>query len=77
MTSPDGITWITRATPADNNNWMSLCWSPELSQFVVTAISGTGNRVMTAYGCTYNPLTDFAVPKITPPAGCYAHVFAG
>ena len=36
-----------------------------------------GSRVMTAYGCTYNPTTDFAVPKIEAPGGCYAHILAG
>ena len=76
MTSPDGITWTARTSAADNW-WRGVCWSPELSLFVAVADSGTGNRVMTAYGCTYNPLSDFAVPKITPPAGCYAHIFAG
>jgi hypothetical protein len=44
---------------------------------VSVSSGGAGNRVMTAYGCTYNPLTDFAVPKITAPAGCYSYVFAG
>ena len=39
--------WITRANPADNN-WDSVCWSPELSLFVAVAYSGTGNRVMTS-----------------------------
>ena len=76
MTSPDGINWTSRTSAADNS-WRSVCWSPELSLFVAVAETGSGNRVMTAYGCMYNPITDFAVPKITPPAGCYAHIFAG
>ena len=76
-TVPDGAgTWTARTSAADNN-WRSVCWSPELALFVAVAETGAGNRVMTAYGCTYNPLTDFAVPKITAPAGCYAHIFAG
>jgi hypothetical protein len=29
MTSPDGITWTTRTTPA-NNEWRSVTWSAEL-----------------------------------------------
>ena len=76
MTSPDGITWTVR-TGAVDNDWRITRWSPELSIIVTVSYSGTGNRVMTAYGCTYNPITDFAVPKITPPAGCYAHILAG
>ncbi|NBU34502.1 hypothetical protein EBZ38_09815 [bacterium] len=47
MTSPDGITWTTRASAADNN-WSSVVWSPELGLFVAVAYSGTGNRVMTS-----------------------------
>jgi hypothetical protein len=47
MTSPDGITWTTR-TSAANNEWYSVCWSPELGLFVAVAITGTGNRVMTS-----------------------------
>jgi hypothetical protein len=31
-----------------NNEWSSICWSPELSLFVAVASSGTGNRVMTS-----------------------------
>ena len=47
MTSPDGITWTIRTSAADNN-WHSVCWSPELSLFVAVSYSGTGNRVMTS-----------------------------
>ena len=47
MTSPDGITWTTR-TSAANNAWLSVCWSPELGIFVAVANSGSGTRVMTA-----------------------------
>ncbi|KKN03551.1 hypothetical protein LCGC14_1106650, partial [marine sediment metagenome] len=39
--------WITRTSPADNN-WRSVCWSPELSLFCAVAITGTNNRVMTS-----------------------------
>jgi len=53
MTSPDGITWTIRVSAADNN-WYSICWSPELSLFVAVAATGTGNRVMTSpYGTTW------------------------
>ncbi len=76
MTSPDGITWTDRTSAADNA-WSSVCWSQELATAVIVGETGTANRVQTIYGCTYNPLTDFAVPKITPPAGCYAHILAG
>ena len=77
MTSPDGITWTSRNSGLPDKGWRRVVWSPELAMFAVVGNVGEGNRVMTAYGCTYNPLTDFAVPKITPPAGCYAHIFAG
>jgi hypothetical protein len=41
-------TWTTRTTPV-NNEWRSVCWSPELGIFVAVAeIVGTGNRVMTS-----------------------------
>src|SRR3990172_2689119 len=40
-----GINWTIRTSAADNN-WRSVCWSPELGLFAAVAISGTGNRVM-------------------------------
>ena len=45
MTSPDGVNWTTRATPADNS-WYGVCYNGRL--FVAVAYSGTGNRVMTS-----------------------------
>ena len=39
--------WTIRTSAADND-WFSVCWSPELSLFCAVAISGTGNRVMTS-----------------------------
>jgi len=47
MSSPDGITWTLRNSAVDNN-WYSICWSPELGLFVVVSITGTGDRVMTS-----------------------------
>jgi hypothetical protein len=47
MTSPDGISWTTRTSAADNS-WVGLTWSPALSLFCAVASSGTGNRVMTS-----------------------------
>jgi hypothetical protein len=44
MTSPDGITWTSRQSAA-NNSWESVCHGNGL--FVAVAWSGTGNRVMT------------------------------
>lgn len=38
--------WVTRASATDNN-WTSVCWSPELSLFVAVSQTGVGNRVMT------------------------------
>ncbi|XDD46379.1 hypothetical protein AB3N60_17000 [Leptospira sp. WS39.C2] len=39
--------WIIRSGLVDNN-WYSVCWSPEREIFVAVAASGTGNRVMTS-----------------------------
>ncbi|WP_052201683.1 WD40 repeat domain-containing protein [Ensifer sp. ZNC0028] len=39
--------WVSAASPADNN-WLSICWSPDLHLFVAVAGTGTGNRVMTS-----------------------------
>ena len=47
MTSPDGITWTSRSSAADNA-WTSLCWSPERERLVAVSSSGTGNRIMTS-----------------------------
>jgi hypothetical protein len=47
MTSPDGITWTTRASAA-NNGWLSVTWSSELGLLVAVSISGTGDRIMTS-----------------------------
>jgi hypothetical protein len=46
MTSPDAITWSTQTIP--NQSWYGIIWSAELGIFCATAISGTGNRVMTS-----------------------------
>ena len=45
MSSPDGITWTTRTSAADNN-WKSVTYGAGL--FVAVAFSGVGNRVMTS-----------------------------
>jgi hypothetical protein len=45
MTSPDGITWTSRTSAADNS-WSSVTYGNGL--FVGVAGSGTGNRVMTS-----------------------------
>ena len=39
--------WTIRVSAADNN-WHSVCWSPELGLFAAVAFSGAGNRVMTS-----------------------------
>jgi hypothetical protein len=44
MTSTDGVTWTLRTTP--DQTWNAIAWSPELSLFVVVALSGTS--VMTS-----------------------------
>jgi hypothetical protein len=45
MTSPDGINWTSRTTPADNN-WTDITYANGL--FVAVAQSGIGDRVMTS-----------------------------
>jgi predicted RecA/RadA family phage recombinase len=46
MTSPDGITWTSRTTPAVDKGWYAVAYGNSL--FVAVADSGTGNRVMTS-----------------------------
>ena len=45
MTSPDGITWTSRSSAADNS-WQSVTYGNGL--FVAVALTGSGNRVMTS-----------------------------
>ena len=45
MTSPDGITWTSRTSAADNS-WLSVAYGDGL--FVAVSVDGTGNRVMTS-----------------------------
>jgi hypothetical protein len=42
-----GAPWISSVSGA-NNNWRSVCWSPELGLFCAVASSGSSNRVMTS-----------------------------
>lgn len=46
MTSPNGSTWTTYSIT--NNQWRSVCWSPELGLFCGVAQTGTGNRAITS-----------------------------
>jgi hypothetical protein len=58
MTSPDGITWTSRTSAADNN-WYSVTYGNGL--FVAVSGSGTGNRVMTSPdGITWTSRTSAA-----------------
>jgi len=45
MTSPDGITWTSRTSAADNY-WYGVTYGN--GTFVAVAASGSGNRVMTS-----------------------------
>jgi hypothetical protein len=47
MTSPDGITWTSRTSAADNG-WLSVTWAKELGLFCAVSYTGSGNRVMTS-----------------------------
>lgn len=40
-------TWTPRASAVDND-WYSVCWSPERGLFCAVAYTGVGNRVMTS-----------------------------
>ena len=44
MTSPDGTTWTSRTSAADND-WHSVAYGNDL--WVAVASTGTGSRVMT------------------------------
>jgi hypothetical protein len=62
VTSPDGITWTSRTSAADNE-WCSVTWGTPggSSLFVAVAVSGTGNRVMTSPdGITWTSRTSAA-----------------
>lgn len=49
MTSPNGLTWTIRTTPADED-WDAVCWGAPSGTgiFVAVAVSGTGNRAMSS-----------------------------
>jgi hypothetical protein len=58
MTSPDGITWTSRTSAADNS-WRSVTYGGGL--FVAVSTTGTGNRVMTSPdGITWTSRTSAA-----------------
>jgi hypothetical protein len=58
MTSPDGITWTSRSSAADNA-WRSVTFGNGL--FVAVSVNGTGNRVMTSPdGITWTSRTSAA-----------------
>ena len=44
----NGLSAMVARNSAADNNWYSVCWSPERALFVAVGISGTGNRVMTS-----------------------------
>jgi hypothetical protein len=58
MTSPDGITWTSRTSAADND-WYGVTYGNGV--FVAVSDSGTGNRVMTSPdGITWTSRTSAA-----------------
>jgi hypothetical protein len=46
LTSPDGLSWTLRPTPADLE-WQAVCWAPELNLLVEVAGTGSCQQVMT------------------------------
>ncbi len=71
MTSPDGITWTLRTTPAStpDNSYDALVWSPELSLFVAgAAAGGSGSLIMTSPdGITWTLRTHTSILANTNP----------
>mgnify|MGYP000885202262 CR=1 FL=1 len=62
MISPDGETWaVPSGLPANaNNQWRGLVWCPEWGIWVITSITGTGNR------CAISPDGQTWTAKTTP-----------
>ena len=53
-------TWLASTSSADNN-WLSVCWSPDRGLFAAVAVSGTSTRVMTSPdGITWTTRTSAA-----------------
>ncbi len=46
-TSSDGSTWTVRTTVGANNDWSSICWSPELGMFVMISSNGLLSSTVT------------------------------
>lgn len=59
MYSDDGVTWTagTAGTNYEDNNWLGVCWSPELSLFVAVAASGTHRVITSSDGITWTGRT--------------------
>lgn len=73
-TSPDGATWTLQTTPANDNSWTALAYSPSLALIVAVGSSGTGtdNRTMhSTDGITWALGT---VPAATPGNGDYTAI---
>jgi hypothetical protein len=51
-TSPDGITWTLRSTPA-SNTWIETAWSPTLNLLITVAQSGTPSLMRSSDGITW------------------------
>ncbi len=47
MTSPNGINWTIQVSSADND-WTSVCWSPEIPLFVAVSTTVSTTNVMTS-----------------------------
>jgi uncharacterized repeat protein (TIGR02543 family) len=67
MTSPDGVTWTSR-TSAANNSWYGVTYGNGL--FVAVSSSGLGNRVMTSgspAATGFTVVSDTSITATTPP----------
>jgi hypothetical protein len=54
MTSPNGITWTTQTSAADDT-WQSICWAAELGLLV--AVSREGSVMTSPDGITWRTRT--------------------
>jgi hypothetical protein len=83
MTSPDGITWTSRTSPSNNNDWYAVTWGGPTGQekFVAVANNGdgaAGDGVMTSPdGITWTTRTSASDEQwygVTYAAGLYVAV---
>lgn len=64
MSSPDGINWTAQRSASSNTLvGRGICWSPELSIFVIVTAAGTGNAVQTSAPAIPAPKNTILAPS--------------